>query len=31
MTNEHVIIKEMIAQKIIIDIYYDSQSESREI
>ena len=31
MTNEHVITKEMIKQKITIDIFYDSQSEFREI
>ena len=31
MTNEHVITKEMIEKKIIIDIYYDSQSKFRNI
>ena len=31
MTNEHVITKEMINQKIKIDIYYDSQSKFRNI
>ena len=31
MTNEHVITKEMIDQKIKIDIYYDSQSKFRKI
>ena len=31
MTNEHVITKEMIDKKIIIDIYYDSQSKFRNI
>ena len=31
MTNEHVITKEMIKQKITIDIYYDSQSKYRKI
>ena len=31
MTNQHVITKEMIEQKIKIDIYYDSQSKFRNI
>ena len=31
ITNEHVITKEMIQQKITVDIYYDSQSEFKKI
>ena len=31
ITNEHVITKEMIKEKITIDVYYDSQSEFAKI
>ena len=31
MTNEHVVTKKMVENKITIDVYYDSEDKNREI